>query len=89
MILYEGNHEAASEAAEKKAAEIQAQGRKSGIIDFKGDAKEAAHSFFACLRKLDKENPDLIICVGVPEEGLGEAVMDRMRKAAGYHIERV
>lgn len=89
MILYEGAPEAATRAAEKAAAELRSQGRKAEIIDFKGNAEEAAHSFFSCLRKLDSENPDQIICVGVPEEGPGEAVMDRMRKAAGYHIVRV
>lgn len=89
MILYEGEPEAASEAAEKEAAELRAQGQLAGIIDFKGDTAEAARSFFSCLRKLDKEGVDRILCVGVPEVGLGEAVMDRMRKAAGYHIVRV
>lgn len=89
MILFEGAPEAASEAAEKEAARLRAQGRRTGIIDFKGNTVEAARFFFSNLRKLDKEGVDQIICVGVPEEGLGEAVMDRMRKAAGYHIVRV
>lgn len=89
MVLYEGTPSAASEAAEKEAERLRGLGRRTGIIDFKGDVAEAAHSFFSCLRELDKGNPDLIICVGVPEEGLGEAVMDRMRKAAGNHIVRV
>ena len=89
MVLYEGSPEAAAEAAEKAAAELRAQGRKTGIIDFKGDTEKAARLFFSRLRELDAENPDQIFCVGVPEQGLGEAVMDRMRKAAGFHIVRV
>lgn len=89
MILYEGAPEAVSEAVEREAGRLRAQGRRTGIIDFKGDAEEAARSFFFCLRKLDKEGVDQILCAGVPEKGIGEAVMDRMRKAAGYHIVRV
>ena len=89
MILFEGDPDAASAAVEAEAARARAAGRKAGIIDFKGDTAEAARFFFSRLRKLDKEGVELILCAGVPEQGLGEAVMDRMRKAAGNHIERV
>jgi L-threonylcarbamoyladenylate synthase len=38
------------------------------------------------LREFDIENVDVIIAEGIPNEGLGLAVMNRLRKAAGYNI---
>jgi L-threonylcarbamoyladenylate synthase len=45
-----------------------------------------AKSLFKLLREFDLENVDIIIAEGVPPQGLGLAVMNRLRKAAGYHI---
>ena len=89
MILYEGEPGVASEAAERAAEELRAQGYHAEIIDFKGDVDSAARLFFARLRAADREDVDRILCVSVPERGLGEAVMDRMRKAAAGHVVRV
>ena len=48
--------------------------------------EEAARSFFKELRRLDNSDIDIIFAAGVPETGMGIAVMDRMRKAAAYNI---
>ncbi len=48
-----------------------------------GDLKEAAATLFAKLRLLDAGKLDGIVAESVPEEGLGIAIMDRLRKAAG------
>lgn len=45
-----------------------------------------AKNLFILLRKFDDKNVDVIIAEGVPMEGLGLAVMNRLRKAAGYNI---
>ena len=45
-----------------------------------------ARNLFRLLREIDAENVDVIIAEGVPSEGLGLAVMNRLRKASGYHI---
>jgi L-threonylcarbamoyladenylate synthase len=45
-----------------------------------------AQNLFRLLREIDAENVDVIIAEGVPSEGLGLAVMNRLRKASGYHI---
>jgi L-threonylcarbamoyladenylate synthase len=45
-----------------------------------------ASNLFRLLREFDSENLDLIIAEAVPTEGLGLAVMNRLRKASGYHI---
>jgi L-threonylcarbamoyladenylate synthase len=47
-----------------------------------GDLIEAAASLFAALRALDKAGIDTIAVMPVPEEGLGEAINDRLRRAA-------
>ena len=45
-----------------------------------------AQNLFRLLREVDAESVDIIIAEGVPSEGLGLAVMNRLRKASGYHI---
>jgi L-threonylcarbamoyladenylate synthase len=45
-----------------------------------------AQSLFRLLREIDAQNVDVIVAEGVPSEGLGLAVMNRLRKASGYHI---
>jgi len=45
-----------------------------------------AQNLFRLLREFDAENIDVIIAEGVPAEGLGLAVMNRLRKASGYSI---
>jgi L-threonylcarbamoyladenylate synthase len=45
-----------------------------------------AANLFRLLREFDEENVDVIIAESVPTEGLGLAVMNRLRKASGYHI---
>jgi L-threonylcarbamoyladenylate synthase len=45
-----------------------------------------ASNLFRVLREFDQENVDVILAEGVSTEGLGLAVMNRLRKASGYHI---
>ena len=45
-----------------------------------------AHNLFRLLREFDDESVDVIVAEGVPAEGMGLAVMNRLRKAPGYHI---
>jgi len=45
-----------------------------------------AQSLFRLLREVDALGVDVIITESVPSEGLGLAVMNRLRKASGYHI---
>jgi L-threonylcarbamoyladenylate synthase len=48
-----------------------------------------AANLFRVLREFDEENVDVIITESIPTEGLGLAVMNRLRKASGYHIVKV
>jgi L-threonylcarbamoyladenylate synthase len=45
-----------------------------------------AANLFKLLREFDAEDVDVIIAESVPTEGLGLAVMNRLRKASGYNI---
>ncbi len=47
-----------------------------------GDLQEIAANLFAGLRRLDAADLDIIVAETVTEEGLGRAVMDRLRRAA-------
>src|ERR1700761_6008466 len=47
-----------------------------------GDLKEAAANLFAMLRELDASGLATIAVMPVPETGLGEAINDRLRRAA-------
>jgi L-threonylcarbamoyladenylate synthase len=53
------------------------------------DLKDIAKNLFLTLREFDKERVDLILAEGVEEKGLGLAIMNRLRKAAGYNVIRV
>jgi L-threonylcarbamoyladenylate synthase len=52
------------------------------VLSPSGDFREAAATLFAKLRQLDEMGLHLIVAESVPEQGLGIAIMDRLRKAA-------
>ncbi len=49
-----------------------------------GDLREAAANLFRLLREADRERPSGIAVSPVPAHGLGEAINDRLRRAAGF-----
>jgi L-threonylcarbamoyladenylate synthase len=49
-----------------------------------GDLREAAANLFAFLRAADATRPAAIAVAPIPENGLGEAINDRLRRAAGF-----
>lgn len=54
-------------------------------------AKEetVAHNLYAVLREFDDLGAEYIFSEGFPEDNLGQAIMNRLNKAAGYHILKV
>ena len=56
---------------------------RTEILSRNGDLKEAAANLFSALHRLDTLKVGVIIAEPVPELGLGRAIMDRLRKAAG------
>jgi L-threonylcarbamoyladenylate synthase len=49
-----------------------------------GDLREAAARLFAYLRDADRTDPAAIAVAPIPDEGLGEAINDRLKRAAGF-----
>jgi L-threonylcarbamoyladenylate synthase len=52
------------------------------VLSPAGDLNEAARNLFAALRALDVSEADVILAEVFPEEGLGRAINDRLRRAA-------
>lgn len=57
-------------------------GAVNEVLSPSGDLHEAARNLFAALRRLDASDVDLIAAEVFPEEGLGRAINDRLRRAA-------
>lgn len=52
------------------------------VLSPSGDLREAAVNLFRCLRELDEARLELIVAEEVPAEGVGAAIMERLRRAA-------
>jgi len=50
------------------------------------DLEEVAHNLFESLRSFDDIGVDIIIAEAFEEKGVGIAIMNRLKKAAGYNI---
>jgi L-threonylcarbamoyladenylate synthase len=79
--------------ADKKVGVLATDETKSGYradmiksLGARMDSASVARSLFRLLREFDDEKVDIIVAEGVPLEGLGLAVMNRLRKASGYKI---
>ncbi len=51
-------------------------------LSLKGDLAEAAHNLFSALHRLDELKLEVIYVYELEENGIGAAIMDRLRKAA-------
>ncbi|MDW8110563.1 MAG: L-threonylcarbamoyladenylate synthase [Candidatus Bipolaricaulota bacterium] len=84
--------------AEVLVRELLAQGRRVGVLlqralklgdgdlvvqQMPTDLESYAQQLFAALRELDAQGVDVIVVESVEERGLGRAIMDRLRRAAG------
>jgi L-threonylcarbamoyladenylate synthase len=49
-----------------------------------GDLREAATNLFRMLREADRAQPEAIAVAPIPDQGLGEALNDRLRRASGH-----
>jgi L-threonylcarbamoyladenylate synthase len=77
------------EASEARSGEIllgfgPGRGDPRWSLSVSGDLREAAANLFRRLREADREHPAGIAVAPVPGEGLGEAINDRLRRAAGH-----
>lgn len=59
---------------------------KVEILSEKGDLREAASNLFSALHRLDNSDVEVIFAEAVSEEGLGRAIMDRLKKASAKNF---
>ncbi|MBK5253117.1 MAG: threonylcarbamoyl-AMP synthase [Peptostreptococcaceae bacterium] len=81
-----GNIKGISKAIEELKEKAENEGNKVEVLYYGEDSEKAAKTFFADLRRLDRDGVDLIIAASLKPEGLGFSVMNRMMKSAGYDI---
>lgn len=74
------------DAVKKRLEESLWRGHTLEILSWGSGKPDLAEHLFELLRSFDRVSPQLIIGMGVDEKGLGLAVMNRLRKAAGYQI---
>ncbi len=97
VIVVEGKRDNVRRKINELIAEYRGRGLRVGVMateEYEADEffhlgrteGEVARNLFKALRELDKRGVDVIIAEGVEERGLGFAVMNRLRKAAGYRI---
>ncbi|NFN87208.1 threonylcarbamoyl-AMP synthase [Clostridium sporogenes] len=55
-------------------------------IGSRNDLGTVAHNLFHVLRKFDEKNVDLILSESFEEKDMGVAIMNRLKKSAGYDI---
>ncbi len=53
------------------------------------DKESIARNLFSTLREFDEKGVDIILAEGIDSQGIGKAIMNRMKKAAGGNIIRV
>ena len=56
------------------------------VTGAEGDVESVARELFRFLREFDEEHIDYMYVRAVEEDGIGQAVMNRMLKAAGHRI---
>ncbi|NJE60220.1 L-threonylcarbamoyladenylate synthase [Thermococcus sp. 21S7] len=97
VIVVEGKRENVRRKIGELVKEYRSRGLRVGVMateEYEADEffhlgkteEEVARNLFRALRDLDKRDVDVIIAEGIEERGLGFAVMNRLRKAAGYRI---
>lgn len=57
------------------------------VLGPESDTKVCAFRLFSVLREFDADGVDVIVAEGIAENGLGRAIMNRLRKAAGPEME--
>jgi L-threonylcarbamoyladenylate synthase len=75
-----------ADALSARGRELEAQGRRIGIVRCEEDLDAMARTLFARLRELDAQAVDVILCALPPARGIGLAVRDRLMRAAGIEV---
>lgn len=68
------------EEVENRKAELEKENKKVAVLKWQ-NAEKAAKNLYRDLRNADARSADVILCESFGEEGIGAALMDRLRKA--------
>ena len=55
-------------------------------VGSRDDEKTIAHELFKVLREFDDENIDVMFSESFDDSGIGQAIMNRLLKAAGHNV---
>ena len=90
MTLFEGPDAAVRREIRAQAESLRKEGKQAAVLLY-GSGEEAAAKLFADLRRLDEEGADVILAQALDgsKASVNYSVMNRMLKAAGYHIKEV
>ena len=58
----------------------------AAVYGLRENTEDIAANIYTALRSFDDRSVDIIYAEGIPEKGLGLAIMNRLRKACGYRI---
>ena len=58
-------------------------------VGIRAREETVAHNLYAVLREFDDLEADVIFSESFPDDQIGQAIMNRLSKAAGYHIIKV
>ena len=104
LTIFEGEDGAVSAAIRERYDAALAEGKRPLILALEAhlpeygarralslgaDAGAMAHAIFARLRDADAMGADVIFSEAVASDGIGLAVMNRLGRAAAFHIEKV
>ena len=104
LTIFEGEDDAVSAAIRERYDAALAEGKRPLILALEAhlpeygarralslgaDAGAMAHAIFARLRDADAMGADVIFSEAVASDGIGLAVMNRLGRAAAFHIEKV
>ena len=59
---------------------------KGEVISLGNNLEEVGSNLFDTLREMDKRNIDIVYSEEFPNIGVGQAIMNRLLKSAGYKI---
>ncbi len=102
MVVFQGEADNVSNAINESAKEYSHKGMKVGIMateqnrdKYQGNVivigdrenpESIAGNLFRTLREFDKMAVDIILAEGIKEDGIGKAIMNRMKKAASDNV---
>lgn len=85
-FVLEHPHVCAAVLKQDAARAVRASAR---IVNAGADDAAYASALFDALRMLDDEKTEVIFCQGVPMQGMGLALMNRLLRAAAFQVQKV